>query len=192
MVVINRFLVTLLLLIVTSTAFADKYSKTVELFRNAGDSSTFFDHCYGYAVFPTVGKVGFILGAARGGGRVYINGQQVGETTMTQVSVGATWGGQGFSQIIFFQDERAFAEFSSGNFEFGGKMEVVVVTAGANAKTTTTGPSATASGQKTDAKTKGTTYYKGYKIFTIAKGGLMLDVSAGGQKFSYSAVGPHN
>ncbi len=111
---------------------------------------------------------------------------------MTQLSVGATWGGQGFSQIIFFQDERAFAEFSSGNFEFGGKMEVVVVTAGANAKTTTTGPSAGASGQKTDAKTKGTTYYKGYKIFTIAKGGLMLDVSAGGQKFSYSAIGPHN
>ncbi len=28
-------------------------------------------------------------------------------------------------------------------------------------------------------------YYKGYAIFTIAKGGLMYEASVGGQKFSY-------
>ena len=37
---------------------ANPYSRTVELFRNAGDSAHFFRTSYGYAVFPTIGKGG--------------------------------------------------------------------------------------------------------------------------------------
>ena len=38
---------------------------------------------YAYAVFPTVGEGGFIVGAARGKGQVYVNEVHVGDTIMT-------------------------------------------------------------------------------------------------------------
>lgn len=169
----------------SASAYADKFQETADLFRNAGDSAAFFDSAYGYAIFPTIAKAGFVVGAARGSGRVFAGGQYVGDTVMTQVSVGFQAGAQGFSEIIFFQDERAFQEFTSGNFEFGATAGAVAITAGASAMATTTGATAGASGGKRDATTAGGGYHKGYAVFTIAKGGLMLEVSIGGQKFSY-------
>jgi len=56
-----------LLLLTAGTARADSYSDTVKLFKNAGDSATFFPKSYGYAVFPTVGEAGFIVGGAHAG-----------------------------------------------------------------------------------------------------------------------------
>ncbi|MCF6298876.1 MAG: hypothetical protein L3J01_03255, partial [Thiomicrorhabdus sp.] len=51
-----------------------EYKLTIAAFRNA-KSGQFFDHAYGFAVFPTIGKVGFIVGGAYGEGRVYEQGQ---------------------------------------------------------------------------------------------------------------------
>ena len=167
----------------------DKYEQTLELFRSAGDSSAFFSSSYGYAVCPTIGKGGFGVGGARGSGRVFVGGQPVGDTTMTQLTVGFQIGGQGFSQIIFFEDERAFQEFSTGKFEFGANASAVAITAGLSASASTTGSSAGASGGMKNATTAGTSYYKGMAIFTIAKGGLMYEASIGGQKFSYRPLG---
>ena len=175
------------LLLCSGTAAADKYGDTAELFRNAGASNAFFGNSYGYAVFPTIGKGGFGIGAAHGKGRVFVRGNHVADTRMTQLSIGFQIGGQGFSQIIFFEDERSFREFSTGNFEFGANASAVALTAGASASASTTGPSAGASGGRKDAATAGSSYYKGMKIFTITKGGLMYEASIGGQKFSYKA-----
>ena len=36
----------------------------------------------------------------------------VGDTTMNQLTAGFQLGGQAFSQIIFFEDKRAFDEFT--------------------------------------------------------------------------------
>jgi lipid-binding SYLF domain-containing protein len=178
----------LVLFLSAGTAVADKYSDTVNLFRNAGESGKFFGKSYGYAVFPTIGKAGFVVGGAYGEGRVYAGGKYVGDTKMTQLSVGWQLGGQGYSQIIFFEDKRAFDEFASGNFEFGAEAGAVAITAAAGGKATTTGASATASGGKKDAATAGD-YYKGMAVFTIAKGGLMYEATISGQKFSYEAKG---
>jgi hypothetical protein len=52
-------------------------------------------------------------------GRVYAKGKYVRNSTMTQATVGLQTGGADYSEIVFFQDERAFKEFTSGNFEFG-------------------------------------------------------------------------
>ena len=167
----------------------DEYEQTADLFRAAGDSAAFFSNSYGYAVFPTIGKGGFGIGGARGSGRAFVGGQPVGDTTMTQLTVGFQIGGQGFSQIIFFEDERAFQEFSTGKFEFGANASAVAITAGLSASASTTGSSAGASGGMKNATTAGTSYYKGMAIFTIAKGGLMYEASIGGQKFSYRPLG---
>ena len=184
---ISRFLLPLLFaLLPAAPAFADEYSDTVKLFQDAGQSATFFQKSYGYAVFPTIGKGGVGLGAAHGSGRVYAQGKHIGDTSMTQVSVGLQLGGQAFSQIIFFQDERALKEFTGGNFEFGAEASAIAITAAAGGQAGTTGASAGASGGKKDATTAGS-YYKGMAVFTIAKGGLMYQATVGGQKFSYKA-----
>ena len=169
-----------------TSAWADNFAETIEVFQKAGESGSFFESSHGYAVFPTIGKGGIGLGGARGKGRVYEQGEYVGDTTMTQVTVGFQFGGQAFSQIIFFEDERAFDEFTSGNFEFGAQATAVAITAGASATASTTGTSAGASGGKNDATAVGG-YYKGMAIFTVAKGGLMYEASVGGQKFGYKA-----
>lgn len=167
-------------------AMADDYDDTIKIFKDAGQSGKFFRTAYGYAVFPTIGKGGIGIGFAHGSGRVYAGGKHVGDTSMTQGTIGAQFGGQAYSEIIFFQDKRAFDEFTSGNFEFGAQAAAVAITAGASASAGTTGTGAGASGTRSAAATAGG-YNKGMAVFTVAKGGLMYEATIGGQKFSYKA-----
>lgn len=183
----NAFLVMAVLLAGSGPALADPYRETVDLFKAAGESASFFEDSYAFAVFPTVGKGGLGIGGAYGEGRVYEQGKYIGDTKMTQVSLGLQAGGQAFSQIIFFADKRALEEFTGGNFEFGANASAVVITAAASGSASTTGASATASGGRKDARTTGK-YYKGTATFIIAKGGLMLEASLSGQKFSFTPV----
>ena len=188
MMKMKSLLVAFAIALVSSVAVADDYDATLKVFREAGESANYFGSAYGYAVFPTIGKGGIGIGGARGSGQVYQQGKLIGKTTMTQVTVGFQLGGQAYSQIIFFEDERALNEFTSGNFEFGAQATAVAITASASAAATTTGASAGAAGGKKDATTTASGYYRGMAIFTVAKGGLMYEASLGGQKFSYEAL----
>jgi lipid-binding SYLF domain-containing protein len=183
---LRTYILCLLLALPFGSALADedaaKYSETLKVFRDAGESGSFFGNNYGYAVFPTIGKGGVGIGGAYGKGRIYAGGNWVGNTAMTQLSVGFQFGGQAYSQIIFFEDKRSYDEFTSGNFEFSAEASAVAITAGASAAATTTGSSAGASGGKHDATTAGS-YRKGMATFTVAKGGLMYDAVLAGQKF---------
>jgi lipid-binding SYLF domain-containing protein len=89
-------------------SWAGEYEDTLKVFKNAGESGDFFSKSYGWAIFPTIGKGGFGIGGAHGTGRVYAKGKYVGDTSMTQVTIGFQLGGQAYSQIIFFQDKRAY------------------------------------------------------------------------------------
>jgi lipid-binding SYLF domain-containing protein len=173
-----------LLLAGAGVVWADEYSDTIVIFKNAGESAGFFKHSYGYAVFPTIGKGGIGVGAARGSGRVYEKGAHIGDATMTQLSIGLQLGGQAYSQMIFFEDKRALDEFTSGKFEFGADVGAVAITAAAGASAGTSGASAGASGGKKDASTAGK-YYKGMAVFTVVKGGAMYQAAVAGQKFGY-------
>jgi lipid-binding SYLF domain-containing protein len=168
-----------------SSAWADEYTDTIKLFKNAGESGKLLDTAYGYAVFPTIGKAGVAVGGAYGKGRVYKQGKYIGDTAMTQVTVGLQLGAEAYSEMILFEDERALKEFTKGNFEFGANAQAIAITASAGAQAGTTGTSAGASVGKKDAKTVGG-YTKGMAIFTVAKGGLMYEASVGGQKFTYT------
>jgi lipid-binding SYLF domain-containing protein len=165
-----------------------KYENARALFAHAGQSAWFFHHSVGYALFPTVGEGAFVVGGAGGKGGVFVHGHQVGDATLAQVSVGAQAGGQAYSEIIFFEDQRSLEEFQSGNFEFGADVAVVAITAGADAGAGTNGAQAGASGGMKDATTRGK-YYKGMAVFTIAKGGLMYQAAVSGQKFTYHPLG---
>jgi lipid-binding SYLF domain-containing protein len=178
----------LILLVATGVARADSYSDTVELFKNAGRSAAFFPKSYAYAVFPTVGAAGFIVGGAGGKGRVFVRGKYVGDSTVGQVSVGFQLGGKAYSEIIFFEDKRALAEFQTGTFEFSAGVSAIAITASADASAGTNGATSGASGGKKDAVTAAGGFRKGLMVFTIAKGGLMYTATVAGQKFSYTPV----
>ncbi len=45
-------------------ARADSYDDVIHAFKEAGKRGTFFAKSYGYAVFPTIGGAGFIVGGA--------------------------------------------------------------------------------------------------------------------------------
>ncbi len=186
---INRFSILMIMFILAlalaNPVQADKFTDTVNVFKKSEAVQPFFKNAYGYAVFPTVGKVGIGIGGSYGTGQVYQGGKVTGEVSVLKGSIGWQLGGQAFSQIIFFEDKRAYDEFTSGNFEFDAAASAVAITAGVQASAGTEGASAGASaGPATGAQAK-TSYHKGMVVFTHAKGGLMYEASIGGQKFTF-------
>ena len=172
-------------LILSIPAHAYKFTDTVSVFKKSEAVQPFFKNAYGYAVFPTIGKAGIGIGGSYGTGQVYKGGKVTGEVSVIKGSIGWQLGAQAFSQMIFFEDKRAYDEFTSGNFEFDATASAVAITAGAQAKAGTEGGTAGASaGPATGAQAKAN-YYKGMAVFVHAKGGLMYEASIGGQKFTF-------
>ena len=178
--------------LIAQPAFADDVDTAIENFRGAG-AGDFIDDAYGYAVFPSMGKGGIGIGGAHGKGEVFVGGKKVGKTKMSQITYGLQLGGQVYSQMIFFRDERAFDDFTSGNFEFGAQATAVALTAGAQASASSGGGGNTSSGtdadsSKVNADDKQYDKRSGMATFTIAKGGLMYEATLGGQKFKYEPL----
>ena len=128
---------------------------------------TFFRNSAGYAVFPTIGEGGFIVGAAHGKGVVYQDGQPVGLATVTKGTVGAQAGGESYSELIFFQTPQSLQQFKQGNLEFSGGVNAVAANAGVGANTN---------------------YRDGVAVFTTSRAGLMAKAAIGGQKFTFQPL----
>ena len=185
--VVTLFFTVILTMAMAIPALADSYANTIEIYKKSPVVQSFFKSAYGYAVFPTIGKGGFVVGGAFGKGQVYRSGKVTGETSLIKASIGFQAGGQAFSEMIFFEDKRAYEEFTSGSFEFDATASAVAITAGVEAKGGTEGATASATaGPATGAQAK-TAYHKGMVVFTHAKGGLMYEAAIGGQKFSFTA-----
>lgn len=153
-------------------AQADKKSKlsrevqdTIEIFQKADSGlKKLFRKSKGYVVFPKVAKGAFGVGAAKGTGQLFAGGQLKGEASLTQITIGLQLGGQVYSEVIFFETERALKDFQKGNVEFSAQVSAVAAAEGASA----------------NAK-----FVNGVAVFTVARGGLMYEASIGGQKFKY-------
>ena len=170
----------------SNIAIADSYSNAVDVFKQSPAVQPFFENAYGYAVFPSIGKAGLGVGGAYGKGKVYENENFTGTSSIIKLSIGFQAGGQVFSEIIFFQDKRAYDEFTSGEFAFDAQASAVAITAGAQVQAGSKGASLSASaGPKTGAQAK-TKYNKGMAVFVHAKGGLMYEAAIGGQKFNFT------
>ena len=177
-------LITLLASITTVATASDAADdkKALAAFMESAVVAKYHKSAYAYAIFPTIGKGGFGIGAAHGTGGVYRGGNKTGSVSMTQISIGFQLGGQAYRQVIYLQDKRAFKEFTSGEFEFGAQAEAIAITASAGAKAGTEGTSASTSEKQADA-----TWHKGMIVFTMTKGGLMYQAALGGQKYEYTA-----
>jgi len=170
----------------SAVAYADDFSKTINIFKKSPTVQPFFKTAYGYAVFPVVGKGGLGVGGAYGKGQVYQGGKVTGYSTVLELSLGWQAGGQALSELIFFEDKRAYDEFVSGSFEFGAEASAVAITAGAQAQAGTQGATAGASAGPHAGKQLETGYNKGMAVFVHAKGGLMYEAAIAGQKFGFS------
>src|SRR4051812_27508579 len=180
----NRWVIFAASFAVTTAAWADKYDDAVTSFKQSPKSSKFFSKSYGYAVFPDVGKAGFIVGGEHGDGQVYEKGKLVGTASLTQVSVGAQAGAKQYSEIIFFHKKEDFEKFRGGDFQLAGNVEATAVTLNASASAGTSSSTAGASTKKSNAATGGG-YNNGVAVFTVTNGGLMAGVSVGGQRLKF-------
>ena len=139
--------------------------QTVTLFKQKDPSiQRFFDTSYGYAVLPKVFKGGFWVGGAHGKGNVFEKGRMVGYCSMSQATLGFSFGGEYFREIIFFRDKVDLDRFKSGEYTFSAQVTGVALTTGAAAKAD---------------------YKAGMAVFILTDSGLMVDASLGGQKFKY-------
>jgi len=124
----------------------------------------FFDKSYGYAVLPKIFKGAFWLGGAYGKGEVYEKDALVGYCDMSQATLGFSFGGEYFREIVFFRDKSDLDKFRTGEYTFSAQVTGVAITAGAAAKAD---------------------YKAGMAVFITTDKGLMVDASLGGQKFKY-------
>jgi lipid-binding SYLF domain-containing protein len=129
-------------------------------------TEAYFKQAAGYAVFPSVGKVGFVLGGGHGDGEVYQAGKPIGVASVTLGSLGLQAGAQKYSEIVFFQDADALDRFKQSKFEFSGSASAVIGKAGA---------------------AKEAVYRDGYVVFVQAIGGAMAEASLGSQKYKFKA-----
>jgi lipid-binding SYLF domain-containing protein len=141
---------------------------TLERFRrsDAGISRR-IDEAHGYAVFPTIGKGGAVVGGAYGRGIVYEQGHVIGFTDLSQGSIGFQLGGQSYSELLLFENKHALDRFRSGKFALDAQASAVAATAGAGANARFT---------------------DGVMVFTQGEAGLMYEASVGGQKFTFESL----
>jgi lipid-binding SYLF domain-containing protein len=186
---LSYILMLALLLSPFSTLFAQEpssdHSYDLKPFQESEITAPFFKDSYGYAFFPNVGKGGIGIGGAYGKGQVYRNGKVTGTASLYKVSIGIQLGGQAFSELIFFQDKRAYDEFVNGAFELEASASAVAITAAAQATASTGGTSAGVSAGPQSGKQLGGEYVNGTAIFVHTKGGLMYEAAIGGQKFKF-------
>lgn len=119
----------------------------------------------GYAVFPTVGEGGFIIGGGYGKGALYERGQFVGFVDITSVSGGLKIGGQSYSQMIVFETPGPLANFKNGDFTLSADAKAVAVTSGAAANAQ---------------------FKDNILVYIWDQSGLMADASVGGQTYRFT------
>jgi lipid-binding SYLF domain-containing protein len=125
-----------------------------------------FNNSYAYVIFPNVGKGGFGIGGAFGNGIVYKDKTAIGSAKLSQLNIGLQAGGQGYREVIFFENKTNFDEFKENNLKLSAQISAVIAKAGASANAN---------------------YANGILIFTQSKGGFMYEVSVGGQTFNFES-----
>jgi lipid-binding SYLF domain-containing protein len=146
----------------------EETTAAIELFKRTDPKmGVLFTNATGYAIFPSVTKGAFGIGAAHGNGEVLERGRLIGSASLTQVTIGLQLGGQEYAEVIFFENLAALTKFTSNQFAMSAQASAVAASEGASR----------------DAK-----YQQGVMVFTIAKGGLMFEASIGGQKFKFTPL----
>jgi lipid-binding SYLF domain-containing protein len=127
------------------------------------DLKQLFDKSYGYAVFPSVGRASVAIGISFGRGIVFERDQPIGTATITELTLGVQVGGQTFSELMFFPTQHTLENLKHGELAFAANASAVLVKAAAS----------------------GTTDFRGVIAKAYSQGGMLLELSLGGQKLSF-------
>src|SRR4051812_21508661 len=147
---------------------AAEASAGVDAFTNEDPSlKPLMDKAVGYAIFPDIGKAGFIAGGSYGKGEGFERGQKTGTADITQATFGLQIGAQTFSELLLFMRQEELDDFKTGELKLAGNVSVVAIKSGAAG---TADPS------------------KGVIAFVRTKGGAMGEASVGGQRFRFSPL----
>lgn len=119
-----------------------------------------------YAVFPSIGKGGLLVGGAYGRGILYEDGTPTGYVSLEQASIGAQLGGQTFAELIVLRNADEVRKLKEGRFTAGANLGVVVLSAGAATHAT---------------------FDPNSSVFVMPRGGLMVDISITGQQINYQS-----
>lgn len=150
-----------------STLSADTQA-SLNSFKNADSTlQGLLDRSVGYAIFPDIGKAGFIVGGSYGRGEVFQGGRKIGYADVTKGTFGLQAGAETFSELIVFMTPEQLDKFKAGKFSLSADASAVAIKSGAAAASD---------------------YSKGVIIFVKTKGGLMAEASVGGQGFSYTPL----
>lgn len=172
-------LLAVILLLTLRTAAADwteapadkletRAAKAVEKMRErVPRSRVYFDRAYGYAVFPSVTRIGLGFGGAAGKGIVVEAGRVVGLSRYRQFTSGIQAGARSFAMIVFFEDRAALEYYKTGELQFVGQAGVSAGTAGMSS---------------TPA------YDRGVAILTQTRIGLMAEFTVSGAHYSFEAL----
>ena len=124
----------------------------------------YFDDAYGFAILPSITRVGLGVGGAYGRGIVIDQNAIVGTTGYWQFTSGIQAGAKYFSMIVFFRDQEASDRFKKRELEFMGQAGLALATVGAAST-----PS----------------YNEGIAVFTVTRFGLMGEFTISGARFTY-------
>jgi lipid-binding SYLF domain-containing protein len=137
-----------------------------EMFTRKPELQTMARQVPAYAVFPSIGKGGVLVGGAYGKGILYEGGVATGYVSLEQASIGAQLGGQTFSELLLLRDPVDIDAVKSGHYSVGANAGVVVLSSEAAAH-------AAADSEAT--------------VFVLPRGGLMVEISINGQQLKYQS-----
>ena len=160
-------------------------SKAIDSFQAVPLVQPFFDSAHGYVVWDRIARGGFGIGGATGRGQVYVDGDVKGFSRLIDVSIGFQFGGQVYRQIVFFENQSAYDDFTDGSFEFDAQASAVAVTASAQASSGTQGSQASVAAASSGELSGDETYYNGMRVFTMTVGGLMYQATIAGQRYNF-------
>jgi lipid-binding SYLF domain-containing protein len=145
-----------------------KAAQAIANFReNVPRTEQYFEQAYGYAILPSVTRIGFGFGGAYGKGFVIEGDNAIGTTKFFQFTSGIQAGAKNFSMIVFFKDKEALDYYKSGELQFLGQAGLAFATVGV----------------------AGTPAYNdGVAMVTVTRLGLMGEFTISGARFSYKPL----
>jgi len=150
------------------TALASSSVAAMDGFKAADPSlQELLSKAEGWAIFPEVGKAGFIVGGSYGRGEVFDDGAKIGYADIKQGTLGLQIGAQTFSELVIFMQQDDLNRFKQGEFTLNANLSAVAIKPGVAATSDTS---------------------KGVIVFVKTSGGLMAEASVGGQVFRFSPL----
>jgi len=137
-----------------------------EMVARSPDLQALTHDAVAYAVFPSIGKGGVLVGGAYGKGILYEAGMPTGYVSLQQASIGAQLGGQTFAELLVLRNSDDIDAVKAGRYTVGADAGVVVLSPEAAGRASVDSSAS---------------------VIVLPRGGLMVELSINGQQLKYQS-----